>query len=101
MYVKASIRDAGLGSYKNGHAYQMTGILRSNPNFKEISPSSVNVKDLPSGCILVYNRGAQDYSAEYGHTEITTGDGRAVSDGITDNLYKEPSAIFVPVSSQA
>ncbi len=98
-YVKTAIKNAGLGRYESGHAYQMPDILRRNNNFKEIGTSQVNVKDLPSGCILVYNRGSQGYSSEYGHVEITTGDGRAVSDGITKHLYKKPDAIFVPVSA--
>lgn len=96
-YVKSDIQTAGLGSYKYGHAYQMPSILRNNGNFKEISPNSVDVKKLPAGCILVYDRGAQGYSKNYGHTEITTGDGRAVSDGITKHLHKKPSSIFIPV----
>lgn len=98
-YVKKAIQQTGLGAYEQGHAYEMTGILRRNKNFKEISASNVNLKSLPAGCILVYNKGAQGYSSEYGHTEITTGDGRAVSDGITTNLHKTPSAIFVPVTA--
>ena len=96
-YVKSSIQASNLGSYQYGHAYQMPEILRNNPNFKEISPEGVDVSKLPAGCILVYDKGAQGYNKKYGHTEITTGDGRAVSDGITKNLYKKPSNIFIPV----
>lgn len=96
-YVKAAIRDSGLGEYYNaGSAYQMTSYLRNNDNFKEIS-SSTPLKDVPAGCILVYDRGVGGYSSEHGHIEIKTEDGRAVSDGITDNLYKRPSHIFMPV----
>ena len=95
-YVKTAIKDSGLGSYTSGHAYQMTDILENNSNFKQISTTNVNVNDLPAGCVLVYDRGAQGYSSNYGHVEITTGDGRGVSDGITNNLRK-PSAIFIPV----
>ena len=98
-YVKRAIEKSGLGSYEQGDAYEMSNILRKNKNFKEISPSKVNVEDLPAGCVIVYNKGVQGYSPEYGHTEITTGDGRAVSDGITQNLHKTPSAIFVPVTA--
>lgn len=95
-FVKKAIENTGLGRYKSGHAYQMPSILRSNPHFKEVSPSSVNVKDLPAGCVIVFKKGMYNYSDDYGHVEITTGDGRGVSDGITKNL-KQPSAIFVPV----
>ena len=100
LYVKAAIRDAGLGAYKSGHGYQMASIMRRNKNFKEISPTEYNVNSLPAGCVLVFDRGAQGYNKKYGHVEITTGDGRAVSDGITRNL-KQPSAVFVPVNPTA
>lgn len=96
-YVKSDIQAAGLGPYTKGHAYQMPKILRKNPNFKEISVNNVDVSKLPAGCILVYGKGVEGYSDDYGHTEITTGDGRAVSDGVTKNLYKQPSNIFIPV----
>lgn len=96
-YVKAAIRDAGLGEYSNeGSAYQMTNSLRNNNNFKEIS-ASTPLKEVPAGCILVYDRGVGGYSSKHGHIEIKTDDGRAVSDGITDYLYKRPSHIFMPV----
>lgn len=96
-YVKKAIQNAGLGTYQSGDAYQMTEILRHNNNFKEVSPSSVNVKELPAGCVIVFNKGAHNkYSPNYGHVEITTGDGRGVSDYINTDL-KKPNAIFIPV----
>ncbi len=96
-YVKNAIQNSNLGLYQQGHAYQMSNILRNNGNFKEISPDGIDVSKLPAGCVLVYGKGKSGYSNLYGHTEITTGDGRAVSDGITKNLHKKPSAIFIPV----
>ena len=74
----------------------MADSLRRNSNFSEIS-ASTSLSDLPPGAVIVYNRGAQGYSSEHGHVEIITKDGRAVSDAITDNLYKRPSHIFIPV----
>lgn len=96
-YVKRAIQSANLGLYQYGHAYQMPSILKNNSNFKEISPDNIDISKLPAGCILVYDKGTEGYSKNYGHTEITTGDGRAVSDGITKNLRKKPSSIFIPV----
>lgn len=98
-YVKNAIARVGLGKYVSGHAYQMVSIMRNNKKFKEISPKGVNLKTLPAGCVLVYGKGVGGYSSTYGHTEITTGDGRAVSDGITRNLHKTPTAIFMPISA--
>lgn len=95
-YVKTAIQQAGLGSYKPGHGYQMIDVMRQNSNFKEIATNSVDVHDLPAGCVIVFKRGSQGYNPKYGHVEITTGDGRGVSDGITKKL-QQPDAIFVPV----
>ena len=85
-----------MGSYVSGHGYQMTDILSRNKNFKQISASGVDVTKLPAGCVLVYGKGVSGYNKDYGHTEITTGDGRGVSQAITYNVRK-PSAIFIPV----
>ena len=95
-YVKSAIANTGLGIYKAGHAYNMFEILDNNTNFKEISPDEIDVEDLPAGCVLVYDKGVEGYSEEYGHTEITLGDGRAASDFIQE-VYKKPSAIYMPV----
>lgn len=97
-YVKNAIASCGLGSYVSGDAYEMIDILRNNKNFKEIPARGVNPRTLPPGCILVYERGVSGYSSKYGHTEITTGDGRAVSDGITNNIRGNITAIFMPVA---
>lgn len=97
-YVKNAIQEAGLGSYVQGDAHRTDEILANNSNFKEITVEGVNINELPAGCVLVYEKGAAGYSSEYGHVEITTGDGRGVSDGITNNL-RTPSSIFIPVSA--
>lgn len=95
-FVSNALEQAGLSNGKRGDGYQMAGILRENKNFKEIAVSSIDWKHLPAGCILCYDKGAEGYNADYGHVEISTGNGTAVSDGLTQNIRK-PSAIFVPV----
>ena len=100
-YVKNAIKEAGLGAYVSGHAFQMAGIMRKNNNFRELSPYQVDVNKLPAGCVLVYGKGVSGYNSKYGHVEITTGDGRAVSDGITKSVHKKPTAIFMPVEQNS
>ena len=97
-YVQTAISDADLddGLSRVGSAYLMTDILSKNSNFEEIS-ASTPLKDLQPGTVIIYDRGVQGYSSIHGHVEIITKDGRAVSDAITDNLYKKPSHIFIPV----
>lgn len=99
-YAKKAIEKAGLGKYQYGDAYQCDDILRKNSNFKEISTKGLNLKDLPAGCVLVYERGVSGYSSQYGHIEITDGKGHAYSDGKTNNI-KDGAKVFVPVSNYA
>ena len=97
-YVREALQRAGL---YNGHtmsAYQMGAVLANNKNFKEVSPSSVDLNNLPAGCILVYDRGAAGYNSQHGHIEVTLGDGTACSDGRTYNIRNAQNMrIFVPV----
>lgn len=97
-YTKLAIQNAGLGEYIQGHAYACADILRGNPNFKEIKVSGNQLSKLPAGCIIVYDKGAADYSKDYGHIEITLGDGRAASDFINNNIKVSDNIhVFAPV----
>lgn len=97
-YVKTAISNTGLGAYASGHAYQQADALENNKNFKEISVSSKDLKKLPAGCVLVYDRGAAGYSKNYGHMEVTLGNGKAASDFVTNNIRQSDRvSVFVPV----
>lgn len=96
-YVKTAIQNSGLGAYEYGDAYEYANILKRNKNFKEISTNGLDLSTLPAGCVLVYDKGVAGYSSKYGHTEITLGNGQAVSDGVTNNI-RQGARVFVPVS---
>ena len=96
-YVKNAIQQSGLGVYEYGNAYECANILKRNKNFKEISTNGLDLSTLPAGCVLVYDKGVAGYSSKYGHTEITLGNGQAVSDGVTNNI-RQGARVFVPVS---
>ena len=55
-------------------------------------------KDLPAGCVLVYEKGVAGYSSQYGHIEITDGNGNAYSDGKTRNI-RPGAKVYIPVES--
>ena len=96
-YVSNALERTGLSDgMPRGDAYQMSGFLRKNKNFIEISADDANWKNLPAGCILWYDKCSQDYSCKWGHIEVSLGDGTAASDGLNSNI-KKPDAIFVPV----
>ena len=96
-YVSNALVRTGLSDgMARGDAYQMSSLLRNNRNFTEVSPSDTNWKNLPAGCILCYNKCSQGYSCEWGHIEVTLGDGTAASDYINSDI-KKPDTIFIPV----
>ena len=69
--------------------------MDKNPNFKEISVPA-DYKKLPPGCVLLFKQGSQGYSADWGHMEISLGNGKAVSDGVSNNMRK-PDKVYIPV----
>ncbi len=98
-YVSNAIQNSGI-PVTRGHAYQMINNLKANKNFKEINVSKSELASLPAGCILVYPRGAAGYSSQYGHIEITLGNGTAASDFVNKNpKYSDQMRVFVPVTA--
>lgn len=95
-YVRFALDRTGLGNGLKGDGCDYGNILSQNKNFKEISSKGLNLSSLPAGCILVYDRGVSGYSRQYGHVEITLGNGQAVSDGVTNNI-RNGARVFVPV----
>lgn len=99
-YVRKSLQRTGLYNGHTGSAYEMASVLGKNENFQEISSENIELKQLPAGCVLVYDQGAAGYSSKHGHIEVTLGDGSACSDGRTFNVRKSDNMrIFVPVES--
>ncbi len=97
-YVRQALQRTGLYNGHTASAYQMGAVLANNKNFQEVSASSVDLKNLPAGCIVVYDKGAAGYNSQHGHIEVTLGDGTACSDGRTYNQRTAQNMrIFVPV----
>ena len=95
-YVRTALEANGLGNGERGSGYKYADILSRNPNFKEISTANLDLSKLPPGCILVYGRGVANYSSDDGHVEVTLGNGKAASDGITNNI-RAGARVFIPV----
>ena len=99
LYVSNAIEESGI-PVTRGHAFQMENNLRNNENFKEISISKDEFAKLPAGCILVYPKGVAGYSSDFGHIEITLGNGETASDFLNKNpKYSENMKVFVPVTA--
>lgn len=95
-YVRFALEESGLSNGMKADAAEYDTVLDNNPNFKQISTQGLDLRSLPAGCILVYERGQSGYSSKYGHVEITIGNGQAVSDGITNNI-RPGAKVYVPV----
>ena len=98
-YVNDDLEAVGLAVGRTGSAADMDTNLAKSGKFKELKVNSASdLKKLPAGCVLVYERGAAGYSSKHGHIEITLGNGTAASDGVTRNLrHSNNMHVFVPV----
>lgn len=101
-YVANGLAATGLGHERTASAHMMDTPLSKNSNFKEITVSSKEeIKNLPAGCIIVYEAGAAGYNRTHGHIEVTLGNGTNCSDGITRNPRYAAGGqmhVFVPVA---
>lgn len=101
-HVSNGIAGVGLGTERAPSAHMMDSLLAKNSNFKEITVSSKEeLKNLPAGCIIVYEAGAAGYNRKHGHIEVSLGNGTNASDGITRNPRYAPQGqmhVFVPVA---
>ncbi len=82
--VSKTLEKAGLSKGSMGNAHQCASALENNKNFKEIKVDRKDLKNLPEGCIIVYNRKEFGKSASdiYGHIAVTLGNGQEASDRI-------------------
>lgn len=102
-YVNNAFERIGLvkkNSTRCGSAYMLERRLDSCSAFKRVNVSRDKIKDLPEGCVVVWQKGSgfgNDF-ANHGHIFITQGNGEATSDykqKIID--YGTDFAVYVPV----
>jgi hypothetical protein len=93
--VKHHLRNVGV-NLSGGSAYQAAGQLANRPDrFKEVSVSRAQLKQLPPGAVVVWNRSP---GKPHGHISIATGDGREASDKIRNQITNRPASyrVFIP-----
>lgn len=100
--VREILNKKGLVSGRmGGSAYMAADVLAGNKNFKEVTVSRSELKDLPAGCVIVWDRNhvGTKSSDKHGHIAITTGNGGEVSDHVSKKIYMLNSShrVFVPV----
>lgn len=97
--VIQSLAKIGVTGLTGGSAYMAANQLAARSDFKEIKVSRDDLKKLPAGAVVVWNRTA-DGSKPHGHISISLGDGRESSDHI-NNQYNSCGdgtfRVFLPV----
>lgn len=97
---------AGLakGETRVSAAYQEADILAKHPNFKEVTISKDELKSLPAGCVVVWDRNRDKSRPDsrpadtYGHIMVTLGNGKEASDHVDNILMLNTSfRVFVPI----
>lgn len=70
--------------------------LSSDSNFKKISPEGISPSDIPAGAIIIYGPGYSTKNPTCGHGEVSNGQGRGYSDGVT-RIKSNIQEIWIPV----
>lgn len=103
--VGKSIRDANIaGNEVRDDAYKMADKLANNPNFRQVQVSREDLKKLPAGCIVIFDKGE---GHKWGHATITLGDNKSACDHYEPDFaevvknHPQNFAVFVPVAAKA
>lgn len=97
--VNDTLQAVGLseGEIRSASAYQCADKLANSNNFKEVRVSKSDLKNLPAGCIICWDRNQQH---QHGHITITLGNGKEASDHVTDLIdLGTDFRVFVPVQN--
>jgi len=102
--VRESLNKQGLVDGTMGSsAYQAAAVLKNNKNFREVSVSREDLKNLPAGCVIVWDRNYVGTSSAdiHGHITVTLGNGSGACDRVEKKLFmlNTKHRVFVPVAS--
>lgn len=100
--VRETLNECGSVNGKlGGSAYQAADMLAKNKNFQEIKVERKDLKELPAGCVIVWDRNyaGTKTSDIHGHITVALGNGSGASDHIEEKLYMLNSQhrVFIPV----
>lgn len=101
--VNDALEKAGLvkkNSTRRASAYMLERVFDNNKSFQRVKVSRDELKNLPAGCVVVWQNGSGfgNAFAKHGHIFITQGNGKATSDYLQDMKdYGTDFAVYVPV----
>ena len=92
--VKHHLRQIGV-NLTGASAYQAADQLAQTGRFREVQVSREQLRSLPAGAVVVWNRGN---GRRHGHISIAMGDGREASDRIRRQITNYPNSyrVFIP-----
>ena len=76
-YVRQALERAGVKGVGGASAYMAGDQLAKNPKFREIKVAEKDLKKLPAGAVVVWDRGN---GHQHGHISIALGNGQEASD---------------------
>ncbi|MGI5844961.1 MAG: hypothetical protein ACOX9B_12400 [Candidatus Xenobium sp.] len=93
-YVAQALARHGV-SVHGASAYMAADQLATKKEFREVKVSQADLKNLPAGAIVVWNKGN---GHPHGHISISLGDGREVSDLVRNQItnYGTSYRVFLP-----
>lgn len=95
-YVRQALERAGVKGVGGASAYMAADQLAKNPKFREIKVAEKDLKRLPAGAVVVWDRGN---GHQHGHIAIALGNGQEASDvkrAQTTGSYGTKFRVFLP-----
>ena len=92
--VNDTMQAMGLPVQREASAYMALDNFRNNKRFQEVNVSRDQLKSLPAGAVVIWDRGS---GLPHGHISVALGDGREASSTIRNQLsLKTNFHVFLP-----
>lgn len=92
--VNDTMQAMGLPVQREASAYMALDNFRNNPRFKEVQVSRDQLRSLPPGAVVIWDKGS---GLPHGHISVALGDGREASSTVRNQLnLKTKFHVFLP-----
>jgi len=92
--VNDTMQAMGLPVHREAAAYMAVDDFQKNPKFREVKVSKDQLKSLPAGAVVIWNKGS---GLPYGHISVALGDGREASSKVRNQLLLNTDFhVFLP-----
>ncbi|MFN8608135.1 MAG: hypothetical protein U0931_11430 [Vulcanimicrobiota bacterium] len=92
--VNDAMQAMGLPVHREAAAWMAVDDFQKNPHFKEVKVSKDQLKSLPPGAVVIWDKGA---GLPYGHISVALGNGREASSKVRNQLLLNTNFhVFLP-----